>query len=162
MAEIKISTFEASTRVATTPEKLFAFHVDPKNLTVVMPPTLRLVRLITEGPAAEGREIELHCRDLWVIPMRWVCRWKTVSPPHLLVDEIVKGPFRFFTHEHHFETDAKGVTTMRDRVSYAFGSGVLGHLISETVIRAYLAILFAFRHHRTRRWAAGSGGTSGS
>lgn len=154
MAATTISIFEASTRVATTPERLFAFHADPRNLTVVMPPTLKLVKLITDGPAVEGREIELHCRDMWVIPMRWLCRWKTVSPPHLLVDEIVKGPFRLFIHEHHFEPDGEGFTTMRDRVSYAFGKGWLGHLISETAVRAYLTILFAYRHYRTRRWAA--------
>ena len=154
MAETNISLFEASSRVATTPEKLFAFHADPNNLTVVMPPTLKLVELITDGPALEGREIELHCRDMWVIPMRWLCRWKTVSPPHLLVDEIVRGPFRLFIHEHHFEPDGEGFTTMRDRVSYAFGKGWLGHLISETAVRSYLTILFAYRHYRTRRWAA--------
>ena len=88
------SVFEASTVVGARPEVLFTFHADPRNLTEVMPPTLKLVKLVTDGPALEGRLIELHCRDWWVIPMHWVCRWKQVSPPHLLVDEIIEGPFR--------------------------------------------------------------------
>ena len=85
------SIFEAQTLVSATPEVLFAFHADPQNLSVVMPPTMKLVSISTDGLAEEGRLIELHCRDWWVIPMHWVCRWKVVSPPGLLVDEIVQA-----------------------------------------------------------------------
>jgi ligand-binding SRPBCC domain-containing protein len=132
---------------------VFAFHSDPHNLSVVMPPTLRLVSLKTDGPAAEGRLIELHCRDWFVIPMRWTCRWRTVQPPGLLVDEIVKGPFRVFVHEHRFEPDGAGGCVMTDAVTYAFGRGWWGRLISETAVRLYLTVLFAYRHGRTRAWA---------
>lgn len=147
------SVFEASTLVAATPETLFAFHADPHNITEVMPPTLKLVKLITDGPALEGRLIELHCRDWGVIPMHWLCRWKQVSPPHLLVDEIIEGPFRLFVHEHRFEAVDATHSRMTDRVTYAWGRSWWGRIVSETGVRAYLIMLFAFRHHRTRRWA---------
>jgi len=156
------SVFEANTIVGATPEALFAFHADPRNLTEVMPPTLKLVKLVTDGPALEGRLIELHCRDWWVIPMHWVCRWKQVSPPRLLVDEIVEGPFRLFIHEHRFEALGEGRTRMHDRVTYAFGSGWWGRLISEVGVRIYLRLLFTFRHYRTRRWARRAGTPSSS
>jgi len=145
--------FRTRTRLAASPEAVFAFHSDPHNLPVVMPPTLRLVSLKTDGPAAEGRLIELHCRDWFVIPMRWTCRWRTVQPPGLLVDEIVKGPFRVFVHEHRFEPDGAGGCVMTDAVTYAFGRGWWGRLISETAVRLYLTVLFAYRHGRTRAWA---------
>ena len=151
--------FCAHTRVAATPERLFAFHSDPHNLPVVMPPTLRLVSLKTEGPAKEGRLIELHCRDWFVIPMRWTCRWRTVQPPRLLVDEIVTGPFRVFVHEHRFEPEGADGCVMTDVVRYGFGGGWWGRLISTTAVRAYLTVLFAYRHWRTRAWAAQSSGT---
>jgi ligand-binding SRPBCC domain-containing protein len=147
------SIFEAQTLVSAPPGVLFAFHADPQNLSVVMPPTMKLVSISTDGLAEEGRLIELHCRDWWVIPMHWVCRWKVVSPPGLLVDEIVQGPFRLFVHEHRFEPVGDGATRMHDRVTYQFGSGWWGRLISETGVRAYLTVLFAYRHYRTRRWA---------
>ena len=147
------SVFEAQTIVPASPEALFAFHSNPHNLTVVMPPTMKLVKLVTDGPAEEGRLIELSCRDWWVIPMHWICRWKVVSPPHILVDEIVKGPFRHFVHEHRFESAGDEITRMHDRVTYQFGSGWWGRLLSETGVRAYLTVLFAYRHHRTRNWA---------
>lgn len=152
------SVFEARTVVEASQETLFAFHAEPRNLTVVMPPTLKLVELITDGPAAEGRLIEIHCRDWGVIPMRWLCRWREVVFPRLLVDEMLRGPFRIFVHEHHFTDLGGGRTELRDRVTYAFGRGWWGRVISEVGVRLYLVALFAYRHHRTRRWAARQGG----
>jgi ligand-binding SRPBCC domain-containing protein len=146
------STFHTSTALTASAERMFSFHSDPHNLTEVMPPTLKLVSLKTDGPAQEGRLIELHCRDWWIIPMHWTCRWRTVQPPHLLVDEIIEGPFRLFVHEHRFDPEGSGCV-MHDTVTYQFGRSWWGWLVSETVVRAYLTLLFAYRHHRTRRWA---------
>lgn len=151
--KIKVSVFETSTLIAATPEALFAFHADPHNLTEVMPPTLKLVKLVTDGPALEGRLIELHCRDWGIIPMRWLCRWKVVSSPNLLVDEIIEGPFSLFVHEHRFDAADDGLTRMTDRVTYAWGRNWWGRIVSEIGVRGYLALLFTFRHYRTRRWA---------
>lgn len=151
------STFRTSTPVAASAEALFAFHGDPSNLAVVMPPTLRLVSLKTDGPAKEGRLIELHCRDWWVIPMRWTCRWRTVQPPHLLEDEIVKGPFPLFIHQHRFEGQGPGHCIMHDIITYQWGRSWWGRVVSETGVRFYLFVLFKYRHSRTRKWARNAG-----
>ena len=148
------SIFHASTPVSASVETMFKFHSDPCNLTVVMPPTLKLVSLKTEGPALEGRTIELHCRDWWIIPMHWICRWKTVQSPDLLVDEIVEGPFALFIHEHRFERRGASECVMHDTVTYQWGDSWWGFIVSETFVRAYLTLLFAYRQHRTRMWAA--------
>lgn len=151
------SIFHTSTPVAASAESLFAFHSDPANLTVVMPPTLRLVSLKTDGPAHEGRLIELECRDWWVIPLRWTCRWKTVRPPDLLEDEIVKGPFPLFIHQHRFEAQGAGHCIMHDTITYQWGRSWWGRIISETGVRLYLILLFKYRHSRTRKWARNPG-----
>lgn len=147
------SIFQTRTPLAASAETMFEFHSDPHNLTKVMPPTLTLVSLVTAGPAEEGRLIELHCRDFGIIPMRWTCRWKTVSPPHLLVDEILKGPFTVFIHEHRFEKTGSDACVMHDTVTYQWGRSWWGRLVSETGVRLYLTALFKYRHHRTRQWA---------
>lgn len=147
------STFHASTRLAASAEQMFAFHSDPRNIVHVMPPTLKLLSLQTDGPAEEGRLIEFHCRDWWVIPMRWKCRWHTVRSPRVLVDEMLEGPFVQFVHEHRFEPLPEGGCLMHDTITYAFGRSWWGKAISETGVRLYLHLLFAYRHHRTRRWA---------
>lgn len=148
------STFHASTPLAASAEVMFAFHSDPHNIVHVMPPTLKLVSLQTDGPAQEGRLLELHCRDWGIIPMRWKCRWHTVQPPTVLVDEMLEGPFAQFVHEHRFEPLAEGGCVMHDTITYAFGRSWWGKLISETAVRLYLKLLFTYRHHRTRQWAS--------
>ncbi len=103
--------------------------------------------------------IELHCRDFWIIPMRWTCRWKTVQRPQLLVDEIVKGPFALFEHEHRFEEQGPSSCVMHDTVTYEWGRSWWGRFVSETGVRLYLTVLFKYRHYRTRKWAARNAGT---
>jgi ligand-binding SRPBCC domain-containing protein len=147
------STFHASTPLEVSAETMFRFHSAPSNLPLVMPPTMRLVSLKTQGPAQEGRLIELHCRDWWVIPMRWTCRWKTVRHPDLLEDEIVKGPFSLFIHQHRFEAQGQDRCIMKDAITYQWGRSWWGRLVSETGVRFYLTLLFKYRHHRTRKWA---------
>lgn len=148
------SIFYTITALAASPETMFDFHSDPHNLTEVMPPSLMLVSLKTHGAAQEGRVIELHCRDWWVIPMRWTCRWKTVQRPHLLVDEIVKGPFARFEHEHRFEKQGMSSCIMHDTVTYQWGHSWWGWFVSATGVRFYLTLLFKYLHHRTRKWVA--------
>jgi ligand-binding SRPBCC domain-containing protein len=147
------SIFHASTPLDASAEAMFDFHSDPSNLTVVMPPTLRLVSLKTDGPAQEGRMIELHCRDWWIIPMRWTCRWRTVQRPDLLEDEIVKGPFTIFIHQHRFEAQGASRCIMHDTITYQWGRSWWGRLVSETGVRLYLTLLFKFRHYKTRKWS---------
>jgi ligand-binding SRPBCC domain-containing protein len=153
------SIFQTSTLLPASAERMFQFHCDPRNLVEVMPPTLKLVALKTDGPAEEGRLIELHCCDWWVLPMRWTCRWKTVQRPQLLVDEMVSGPFTLFVHEHRFNDAGADCCVMRDEVTYQWGKSWWGWLISETGVRLYLTLLFKYRHYRTRKWAAAVAGS---
>jgi ligand-binding SRPBCC domain-containing protein len=147
------SLFSTSTTLPASAETMFAFHSDPHNLHHVMPPTLRVTDLITEVPAREGGRIEIRCRDWGLIPMHWVCRWKAVEPPHLLMDEMLQGPFRLFVHEHRFQPLENGTCLMQDHITYQWGSSWWGKLVSETFVRLYLIVLFRYRHHRTRQWA---------
>lgn len=145
--------FQTATSLAASPQVMFRFHSDPNNLMKVMPPTLTLVSLQTDGPAEEGRLIELHYRDWGVLPLRLTCRWNVVQPPHRLEDEMIKGPFVKFVHEHRFEPAENGGCVMTDTVTYQFGHSWWGQLISTLGVRFYLTLLFSFRHYKTRDWA---------
>lgn len=146
--------FHASTRVPASAGALFEFHADPHNLPKVMPPTLKLVSLKTDGPAEEGRLIELHCREGWLLPLHLTCRWKVVQRPRVLVDEMVRGPFAVFVHEHRFEEEGQDACILHDTVTFLLGRSWWLRLISAIIVRPYLSLLFKYRHHRTRQWAA--------
>jgi uncharacterized protein len=148
-----VSLFSKQAIIPCSAQQLFAFHAEPQNLTVVMPPTLKLLALETDGPAEEGRLIQIHVRDWGVFPMRWTCRWEKVQAPHLLVDAMVKGPFWRFRHEHHFLPIGPAACLMQDRIDYAWGRSFWGQLVSETAVRVYLHLLFGYRHRQTCLWA---------
>ena len=116
-----------------------------------MPPTSRLVELRADERAVEGGIIELRMREFGIVPMHWKCRWKQVEPPHLLVDEMVEGPFQSFVHHHRFEAMDKMRTRMVDEIHYTMRGGLLGHVVSITVFRVYLMMMFAWRKHQTRK-----------
>lgn len=48
--------------------------------------------------------------------------------PRSFVDEMVKGAFRSFKHEHHFQQQ-NGTTVMRDIFDYKSPFGFLGRLV---------------------------------
>jgi ligand-binding SRPBCC domain-containing protein len=83
--------------------------------------------------------------------MRWKCRWKCVEPPHLLVDEMVEGPFQSFVHHHRFESMDEMRTRMVDEIYYTMRSGWIGHVFSITVFRIYLTMMFAWRKMKMRQ-----------
>jgi hypothetical protein len=144
-------TFRAECILKTSPQALFEFHSNPANLSLVMPPTTRVVELRAGATAVEGETIELRGREMGIIPLRWKCRWKRVNPPHLLVDEMIEGPFRRFEHHHCFEPVDGERTKLTDEVHYEFGRGWTGWLISATFVRVYLTLMFAWRKMKMRR-----------
>ena len=144
-------TFRTECILHASPEVLFEFHTNPANLTKVMPPTTRVVELRADGRAVEGGIIELGMRELGILPMHWKCRWKRVNPPHLLVDEMIEGPFKTFVHHHRFEVMDKMRTRMVDEIHYVFRGGWLGHLFAITILRIYLTMMFAWRKMKMRQ-----------
>jgi len=140
--------------VSASPQAVFDFHEDPHNLSVVMPPTTRVVEMLAASAAREGDIMVLSMKEFGIIPMKWECRWRTVQAPHLLVDEMIQGPFKHFVHRHAFEDAGKGMTRIIDEVHYSFGTGLLGRLVSTTGVRLYLHLMFAWRRRETVRWFA--------
>ncbi|MDP6906283.1 MAG: TIGR01777 family oxidoreductase [Candidatus Thalassarchaeaceae archaeon] len=84
------------------------------------------------------------------IKMTWVAEHTSYDPPHHFTDKMVKGPFRYWCHNHTL-TEANGVTTVTDEVTYQVPFRSLGHLIAGRSIRKRLARMFHARELRLRR-----------
>lgn len=53
------------------------------------------------------------------------------------VDEMEKGKFKFFKHEHFFE-EKNGVTIMKDKMQYETPGGILGELFDVLFLEKHL------------------------
>jgi ligand-binding SRPBCC domain-containing protein len=72
--------------------------------------------------------------------------------PKFFVDEMVKGAFKSFKHEHHFELTEYG-TLMTDRFDYVSPFGILGKLADIIVLKKYMTNLLVKRNDTIKEFA---------
>ncbi|WP_370513196.1 cell division protein [Fulvivirga sp. M361] len=72
--------------------------------------------------------------------------------PKFFVDEMTKGAFNGFRHEHHFKTVENG-TLMTDRFDYQSPLGVLGKLVDMIVLKQYMTDLLIKRNLTIKEFA---------
>jgi ligand-binding SRPBCC domain-containing protein len=99
----------------------------------------RAVAGVTSGLIGAGEEVSWDARHFGV---RWrmTARITDYEPPHRFVDEMVRGPFRSFRHEHLFEPAGAG-TRMTDLVTFRMTLGP----VAELPVGAYLRRLLRIR-----------------
>ena len=104
---------------------------------------------VTSGLIAEGEEVSWQARHFG-IQWRMTSRITEFDPPHRFVDEMVRGPFAVFRHEHHFHPSGTG-TRMTDVVSFRMSLGPPANL----PVGLYLRRLMRIRNDVIRKKAEG-------
>jgi ligand-binding SRPBCC domain-containing protein len=144
---MKIHEFKSDLWLPLPPEKLFQFFADASQLQAITPPWLNF-KIVTQLPIAmrEGALIDYKLRVRGV-PLRWRTRINLWQPPHLFVDEQLRGPYRLWIHEHTFEP-RDGGTVCRDSVRYAVPFDFFVHKL---LVRPDVEKIFAFRTRELQR-----------
>jgi ligand-binding SRPBCC domain-containing protein len=120
--------------VPAPPDEAFRFFAEPENLARMMPDGVHFRILSVDGtPMRAGTRIEYQIR-LQGVPHRWLAEIVAFEPPRRFVDLQLRGPYRYWRHEHAFEP-AGGGTLVRDRVDYQLPLGALGRLAHPFVAR---------------------------
>lgn len=134
-------------RLDGTPDEVFGFFADAKNLEAITPPLLRF-SVITPGPIEMhvGTLIEYRLR-IHGAPIGWLTSIQAWEPPHRFVDMQVRGPYALWHHTHTFAPDGPAHTTMTDTVRYAIGFGPFGALAHRAFVARDVDGIF---EHRAR------------
>jgi len=109
--------------------------------------------LSVEGifPLRLGSEVRLRARQLPLpFAQTWLVRVAGFEPPTLIVDEMVRGPFAAWRHEHRFAELPDGRTQLTDLVTYRLPGGRLGKTADAALGRRLLLATFRSRQARTR------------
>jgi NAD dependent epimerase/dehydratase family enzyme/ligand-binding SRPBCC domain-containing protein len=127
-----------------TPEKIFRYFSDERNLEELTPSWLNfhIVKKSTED-IREGTLIDYQMR-LKGVPMKWRTRIEKWSPPHEFVDSQLTGPYSKWYHRHQFERLGSG-TLMTDRVRFRLPLGFLGRLFAQPLVSRDVAKIFSHR-----------------
>ena len=141
--------FEKSTVFDASVEEVFAFHERPDAFALLMPPWEKAE--IVQPPTS------LETGTTVILRQRVGLLWITIEAVHVayeknarFVDEMRRGPFAKWRHEHRFEAVGDRCR-LTDAVEYAPPLGPLGRLVDPLAIRPRLRKMFDYRHEVTRR-----------
>lgn len=115
------------------------FHLDSMG-----PSGERAVAGVTSGLMGPGDHVTWAARHFGV-PVRMTSMISAYEKPSFFVDEQVRGPFRSWRHEHHFEPIVEG-TRMFDIAEFSAPAGPIGTLVERAVLTAYLTKLLRQRN----------------
>jgi ligand-binding SRPBCC domain-containing protein len=141
---VKVFKFESRLWLTRPINEVFAFFSDAQNLEEFTPASLQF-HILTPAPIhiQQGTEIDYRLK-IHGIPIRWRSRISVWDPPHRFVDEQLRGPYRFWIHEHRF-TEHLGGTTCEDTVNYA---PIGGTLINKLFVANEVRQIFRYRTQR--------------
>jgi ligand-binding SRPBCC domain-containing protein len=141
---MKVFTLRRQQVLPGSPDDVFPFFADARNLEAITPPLLKF-EVVTPG-AIEMQVGTLIQYQLTLrgIPVNWLTSIQAWEPGVRFVDQQVRGPYALWHHTHEFERHADG-TLMTDTVRYAIGFGVLGEIAARAFVHRDVAGIFDFR-----------------
>jgi len=95
--------------------------------------------------------MQLHDTVTWKsrhfgIPLYMTSKITSYMAPYYFIDEMQKGPFRTFKHQHIFHVQADQSTLMTDLISYELPMGRLGRCLNKWLVKRYLESLIRERN----------------
>lgn len=129
------------TEIGAAPERCFDLsrNID-LHVASMVASRERAVAGVTSGLIGFGQEVSWEARHfgrMW----HMTSRITEFHPPGRFVDEMIRGPFRRFRHEHRFEPSGEG-TLMTDLVEFQ----TPGWFLVNTVATVYLRHLLVVRN----------------
>jgi ligand-binding SRPBCC domain-containing protein len=147
-----VPNIDLITDIAAEPEVCFDISIDV-GVHLAASATERVVAGVRAGQMRLGEHVTWSARHFGV---RWRMTSKIVEyeRPHTFVDEMQRGPFGRWRHQHILEKTSYG-TRMIDHVSFASPFGPLGRLVDALVLHRYMTRLLREHNDHVRAVAEG-------
>jgi len=144
---MKIFTFKTETILNKPIHEVFPFFANAENLDAVTPTWLKF-EILTSLPIEMkiGTQVDYRLR-LHGIPIRWHSEITEWDPPHKFTDVQLKGPYRFWKHEHLFSAESDR-TRMIDRVEYSIPGWIFSPMVHSLFVKNDLEKIFAYREKK--------------
>ena len=142
--------FERSIEIDAPIQSVYDFHLDTRNAARIASAGQEFVSITGEFPLVLGGEVVLQVK---MKPLPGVQTWRVrvteLAEPILVVDEMLKGPFAKFRHEHRFAPTESGGTLLTDHIEWELPGGFAAKAI-EPIAKAQLEKSFNQRQAATK------------
>ncbi|MFM8571277.1 MAG: TIGR01777 family oxidoreductase [Pirellula sp.] len=128
-------------------ERLFEYHEQAGAINRLIPPWEPAEVLSSEDSLSVGAVVQVR-NKIGPIGQVWVAEHTQYRPNELFVDQLQRGPFSKWRHEHRFEAIGEKRSRLTDQIEYRLPMGPLGQVLSGWVQGKLLA-MFRFRHRIT-------------
>ena len=147
--------FEHASNLRAEPQKVFEFHLHPKNLGKINPSWIRVISLDAPETVSSGARVRLRVSSLglpqsWDVKVASVENFSGTPAKASITDEAVQGPFPFWRHLHEFWAAPDGSTGLVDRIEFLPPGGPAGAILVPG-IKAMLKKMFEARHAATKQ-----------
>lgn len=109
---------------------------------------------VVSGLINEGESVTWEAKHLWKI-RRFTSKIIQMERPFSFTDEMVKGDFQSFRHEHHFKQAENG-TIMIDLLEFETPYGIIGNVFNRVYLTGYLQELLQVRNNVIKEYAESS------
>lgn len=142
-------TFERTCEIAAPAQRVWEFHEAPDALARLTPPWEHTEVIEPPRSLVKGTRVRMRGRvlGLW-LPIEAV--HVAYDPPRMFADEMVRGPFAYWHHDHIVEPIDEGRCRLVDRIEYELPLGLVGDLAGKPIAERRLDRMFAYRHRVTR------------
>lgn len=135
-----------TTQLRCTPEDVFEFFADARNLKKTTPPDLEFTLLSPENILLREETLLHYKIRLAGIRFSWTTRILSWEYPSMFVDEQARGPFSFWHHTHTFSPEGEHVR-MDDEIIYRLPLWPFGE-IAHPWVEKQLHRIFAYRQRQ--------------
>ena len=104
----------------------------------------RAISGVTSGMMNFNDEVTWEATHFGV-RQRLTSRITAFDRPHMFVDEMQRGAFKYWRHTHLFESRDEG-TLMIDDADYASPLGLLGRIVDQLLLESYMTRLLITRN----------------
>jgi ligand-binding SRPBCC domain-containing protein len=111
----------------------------------------KVVGGVLNGLINEGEQVTWQAKHLYKIRL-FTSKIIQMELPNFFIDEMIKGDFKSFIHQHHFKQVTNG-TIMIDVLNFETPYGIIGRLLNTFYLNNYLQQLLIVRNEIIKKYA---------
>lgn len=125
--------------------QLFEYHARAGAVKRLIAPWSGLDVISQSGGINDGAVTEFKL-SIGPVKAKWVSKHFGYVQDQQFQDEMIKGPFKSWTHTHSFLPQDNNMSVIEDNIRYTPPFGKIGAILIQRKIQDYLNQLFLYRH----------------